>query len=113
MKTKLQKEKHSQQSMEIHNSIKENTTSKTIYIKRTHAQHLIRNLGPTLWLGLCLTHIFDKNIRRLEISLTRVPLLQGSIITLASPTLSKLCLLNIQTSKGNLQQIDLNIQDEI
>ena len=47
MEIKLQKENHSQQSMEIRNSNKENTISKKIYIKRTHAQHLIKTVGPT------------------------------------------------------------------
>jgi len=74
--------------MEILNNNKENTTSKTIYIKMTHTKHLIRRVSPTPWLGLCLTHIFEKNIIRLKISLTRVPLLQGSILTSASSPLS-------------------------
>ncbi len=60
MEIKLQKEKHSQQSMEINNNNKENTRSKTMYIKRTHAQHLIRRVGPTPQSGLCLTHILRK-----------------------------------------------------
>jgi len=57
---KLQKEKHSQQSMEICNNNKENTGSKKIYIKGTHAQHMTRRVGPTPWSGLCLTHILRK-----------------------------------------------------
>ena len=91
MEIKLQKEKHSQQSMEICNNNKENTTSKKNIHKKDTRIAPEQKSGPNSLVMAMLNSHIEKNMRRLEISLTRVPLLEGSILTSASSPLSLNC----------------------
>jgi len=91
MKAKLQKEKHSEQSMEICNNNKENTTNKrNIHKNDTHRAADQKSEPNSLVRAILNSHI-EKDIRSLELSLTRVPLLQDSILPSASSPFSLNC----------------------